>query len=92
MDAKSAIIAAQHAQIGKLKQQLEQAMTRIDELLPDAQRYHYIRDRQYWIRREADEFDPAFALIGVQFDYDDNFSSKPMLDHHIDKRLKGERQ
>lgn len=53
-----------------------------DQFRQDAERYRYIRDNQVW-----DRFD-GYSVVGARFNYEDNFSAKAMLDHHIDARLR----
>ena len=69
---------------------VERLQARVNDLSKDAARYQYIRDHQYWQRYEARDLDAAWSLIGCKFDYSDDFQARPMLDHHIDKRLREE--
>lgn len=67
--------------------QLRQRLAKSEE---DARRYHYIRDHQYWMRRQGTGGDEPYSVVGVKFDYADDFQARVMLDHHIDRRLKAE--
>lgn len=57
------------------------------ELEKDARRYQFIRDNQYWHRKEPKFDEPGFDLIGVKFEQDSRFTAKVWLDHAIDQRL-----
>ena len=72
----------------KMVAQNARLQAQVNELGADAARYQYIRNNQYWHRRGQDGDDPGFSLVSAKFAYDDDFQAKPMLDWHIDKRLR----
>lgn len=49
----------------------------------------YIRDNQYWQRREPSFDNPGFDLIGVKFQRDNGFTARIYLDHAIDRGILG---
>ena len=69
---------------------VERLQARVAKLSKDAARYQYIRSHQYWQRHKATALDTGWSLVGCKFDYSDDFQARPMLDHHIDKRLRNE--
>jgi len=71
-----------------LRARLEQAETRMAELVLDAMRYRFIRDNQCWQRTEPYYDEPGYDLIGVKFERDNGFTAKAYLDFAIDKRLR----
>lgn len=75
-------------EITRLQSEVERLRGRCAELEKDAARYQYIRNNQYWTRNSGNEIDPGFSCVGAKFAYDDDFQAKPMLDHHIDRRLR----
>lgn len=76
----------------RLQLQLDAALVRANEAEADALRYRYIRDNQYWQRREPRYDDPGFDLIGVKFEKDNGFTARIYLDHAIDQRIKAARR
>jgi len=71
------------AEIASLRQ-------RLSESEADASRYRYIRNHQYWMRSQGIGGDEPYSVIGVKFDYADDFQARAMLDYHIDRRIKAE--
>ena len=76
--------------ISQMAGENERLQARVAELSKDAARYQYIRSHQYWQRHQATEIDVGWSLVGCKFDYLDDFQARPMLDHHIDKRLRND--
>lgn len=71
--------------------ELSQLRQRLAESEMDARRYRYIRNHQYWMRRQGTGDDEPYSVVGVKFSYADDFQARAMLDYHIDRRLKSGR-
>ena len=80
-------LGAQFSAKGQIAQLLNGCRELVRKYEDDARRYQYLRDNQTWHRYGTQADDDSYAIVGCKFPYLSNFSSKPMLDHHIDKMM-----